>query len=88
MDLPPYYPVNEFGPAMKGMVIGTLGVVHVFLAMFAIGGGMLMCYFQWLAQTGRCHNARQFVDGYFRLLVLISFDYLFVPARYGCVEEF
>ena len=27
MDLlPPYYPVNEFGPAMKGMVIGGLGI--------------------------------------------------------------
>ncbi len=35
---------------MKGMVIGTLGVVHIFLAMFAIGGGMLMCYFEWLAR--------------------------------------
>jgi len=58
---------------MKGMVIGTLGIVHVFLAMFAIGGGMLMCYFQWLAQTGRCRPARRFVDGYFKVLVLISF---------------
>jgi len=48
--MPPYYPVNDFGPAMKGMVIGTLGVVHIFLAMFAIGGGMLMCYFEWLAR--------------------------------------
>ncbi len=73
MDLPPYYPVNDFGPAMKGMVIGGLGVVHVFLAMFAIGGGMLMCYFQWLAQTGRCQPARHFVDGFFKLLVLVSF---------------
>src|SRR5262245_10404885 len=58
---------------MKGMIIGSLGIVHVFLAMFAIGGGMLMCYFQWLAQTGRCPNARRFVDGYFKVLVLISF---------------
>ena len=73
MDLPPYYPVNDFGPAMKGMIIGTLGIVHVFLAMFAIGGGMLMCYFQWLAQTGRCRPARHFVDGFFKVLVLISF---------------
>ena len=70
---PPYYPVTDFGPVMKGMAIGTLGIVHVFLAMFAIGGGMLMCYFQWLAQTGRCANARRFVDGYFKVLVLISF---------------
>lgn len=73
MNLPPYYPVNDFGPLMKGMAIGALGVVHVFLAMFAIGGGMLMCYFQWLAQTGRVADARRFVDGYFRVLVLVSF---------------
>jgi cytochrome bd-type quinol oxidase subunit 1 len=71
--MPPYYPVSDFGPMMKGMIIGSLGIVHVFLAMFAIGGGMLMCYFQWLAQTGRCANARKFVDGYFKILVLISF---------------
>ncbi len=73
MDIPPYYPTNEFGPAMKGLVIGGLGIFHIFLAMFAIGGGMLMCYFQWLAQTGRCDSARRFVDGYFKALVLISF---------------
>lgn len=69
----PFYPVNDFGPAMKGLVIGGLGIFHVFLAQFAIGGGMLMCYFQWLAQTGRVPLARKFVDEYFRVLVLISF---------------
>lgn len=72
MDLP-YYPINDFGPAMKGMVIGGLGILHVFLAQFAIGGGMLMCYFQWVASARRDDDARRFVDGYFRLLVLISF---------------
>ena len=69
----PYYPVNEFGPAMKGMVIGGLGIVHVFLAQFAIGGGALLCYMQWLAQSGRDPNARTFIDGYFQTLVLVSF---------------
>lgn len=72
MDIP-FYPVNEFGPAMKGMVIGGLGIFHVFLAQFAIGGGILLCYFQWLAQTGRSPITRKFVDGYFKVLVLISF---------------
>ncbi|HTJ44448.1 MAG TPA: c-type cytochrome [Kofleriaceae bacterium] len=69
----PHYPVNDFGPAMKGMVIGGVGIVHVFLAQFAIGGGALLCYFQWLAQTGREPEARRFLDGYFKALVLISF---------------
>lgn len=68
-----YYPVNDFGPLMKGLVIGGLAITHVFLAMFAIGGGMLMCYFQWLSQNGRCRNTRRFIDDYFRVLVLISF---------------
>lgn len=72
MDVP-YYPVNDFGPAIKGMVIGGLGIFHVFLAQFAIGGGLIMCYFQWLAQSGRCALARPFLDGYFKFLVLISF---------------
>ena len=69
----PYYPINDFGPIMKGMIIGGMGIFHVFLAQFAIGGGILLCVFQWLAQTGRCPQARQLVDGYFKLLVLISF---------------
>ncbi len=72
MDLP-YYPINDFGPLMKGLAIGGLGIIHVFLAQFAIGGGMLLCYLQWLAQTGRCRQARAFVDGYFKVLVLVSF---------------
>lgn len=69
----PYYPVNDFGPAMKGLAIGGLGIFHVFLAQFAIGGGMLLCYFEWLSQTGRNPHARRFLDGYFKVLVLISF---------------
>lgn len=69
----PYYPVNDFGPAMKGMVIGGLGIFHVFVAQFAIGGGMLLCYFQHLAGKGRNEHARAFLDGYFKVLVLISF---------------
>ena len=73
LDPIPYYPVNEFGPLMKGMVIGGLGIFHVFLAQFAIGGGMLLCYFEWLAQTGREPNARRFSDGFFKVLVLVSF---------------
>lgn len=72
MDVP-YYPINDYEPLIKGLVIGGLGITHVFLAQFAIGGGMLMCYFQWLAQTGRSPVARQFLDGYFKILVLISF---------------
>lgn len=77
-----YYPVNDYGPIMKGLVIGGLGIFHVFLAQFAIGGGMLMLYFQHLstrkdAATGApdpvAPLARRFVDGYFKILVLISF---------------
>jgi hypothetical protein len=72
LDLP-YYPIYDYGPLMKGLIIGGLGIFHVFTAQFAIGGGLLMCYFQWLAQTGRNPHARIFLDSYFRALVLISF---------------
>ncbi len=69
----PYYPINDFGPVMKGLAIGGLGIFHVFLAQFAIGGGLLLCLFQWLAMTGREPAARLFIDGYFKFLVLLSF---------------
>lgn len=67
------FPVNDYGPIMPGLVMGGVAIVHVFLAQFAVGGGILLCYFQWLAMTGRNAYARQFVEGYFKLLVLISF---------------
>ncbi|HVJ85006.1 MAG TPA: cytochrome ubiquinol oxidase subunit I [Caulifigura sp.] len=73
MNTFPYYPVNDLGPLMKGMVIGGLGIFHVFIAQLAIGGGMLMCYLQWLHSKGRCPNGRRFIDDYFRVLVLVSF---------------
>jgi len=63
------YPVVDLGPLMKGMVIGGLGIFHVFLAQFAIGGGMLLCYMQWLHMRGRCSLSRSFSDGYFKVLV-------------------
>ncbi|QDU86764.1 Bacterial Cytochrome Ubiquinol Oxidase [Pirellulimonas nuda] len=69
----PYYPLQDYGPVMKGMVIGGLGIFHVYLAQFAIGGGVLLAYFQWLAGTGRLPLARRVVDGMFRVLVLVSF---------------
>jgi cytochrome bd ubiquinol oxidase subunit I len=68
-----YYPLNDYGPLMKGLVIGSLGIFHVFLAQFAIGGGLLMCYFQWLAQNNKEPYAQRFLDSYFRFIVLISF---------------
>ena len=52
----PYYPVNEFGPLMKGLVIGGVGILHVFLAQFAIGGGMLLYYFERLGAARRCRT--------------------------------
>ena len=67
------FPMQDYGPAMKGMLIGGLGIFHVFLAQFAIGGGFLMAYFQYLYQTNRLEAGRAFTDDYFRVLVLISF---------------
>ncbi len=68
----PHYPVNDFGPLMKGLVIGGVGILHVFLAQFAIGGGLLLVYFERQAQKGLV-DARTFVDGFFKVLVLVSF---------------
>jgi hypothetical protein len=71
--MPDVYPINDYGPLMPGLVMGMVAIVHVFLAQFAVGGGILLCYFQWLGMTGRDENARSFVAGYFKVLVLISF---------------
>jgi cytochrome bd ubiquinol oxidase subunit I len=77
----PPYPTADVGPLMKGMVIGGVGIVHVFLAQFAIGGGMLLTYLEWRRQR----RARQpdppadisalgpFIHSYFQTLVLVSF---------------
>jgi cytochrome bd-type quinol oxidase subunit 1 len=67
------YPVNEFGPIMPGLVMAAVAILHVFLAQFAVGGGILLCYFQWLAMTGRNSHAHHFVVGYFKVIVLVSF---------------
>lgn len=67
------YPVNDYGPLMPGLVMAGVAILHVFLAQFAVGGGFLLCYFQWLAMTGRNQHARQFVSGFFKVLLLISF---------------
>jgi cytochrome bd ubiquinol oxidase subunit I len=78
MAMPPleqltFYPVHDFGPLMKGLAIAAMGILHVFLAQFAVGGGFLMAYFQLLANRGRTPHARRFLDSYFKALVLISF---------------
>ncbi len=67
------YPIQDYGPLMKGMVIGGLGIFHVFLAQMAIGGGMILCYFEWLRRTRRSPGAGRFIGGYFQALVLVSF---------------
>jgi cytochrome d ubiquinol oxidase subunit I len=67
------FPVNDYGPLMPGLIMAAVAVVHVFLAQFAVGGGMLLCYMQWLAMTGRNPDARVFVKGYFKVVVLVSF---------------
>ena len=71
--MPDVFPVNDYGPLMPGLIMAAVAIVHVFLAQFAVGGGIMLCYFHWLAMTGRNPHARAFVHGYFKILVLISF---------------
>lgn len=70
----PPYPTTDVGPLMKGMVIGGVGIVHVFLAQFAIGGGLLLAYLEWRRQRrpDEPHLGR-FIHSYFQTLVLVSF---------------
>jgi cytochrome d ubiquinol oxidase subunit I len=68
-----YYPIQDHGPLMKGLVIGGLGIFHVFLAQLAIGGGMLLCYFEWLRRSGKSRGAGRFISGSFQAIVFVSF---------------
>lgn len=66
------YPVSEFGPAIPGMVIGGMGIAHVFVAQFAVGSGALLLWLERRAGRGDA-LARRFLDGFFVFLVLVSF---------------
>jgi cytochrome bd-type quinol oxidase subunit 1 len=73
----PPYPTVDVGPLMKGMVIGGVGIVHVFLAQFAIGGGLLLAYLEWRRQRSQGRHGEaylgRFLHSYFQTLVLVSF---------------
>ncbi len=69
----PWFPIGEFGPVMKGLIIGLLGIIHVYLAQFAIGSGMLLLYFETRGRDRDDRLYRTFVDGFFKYLVLVSF---------------
>jgi hypothetical protein len=58
---------------MKGMIGCGLGVVHVLLAQMAAGGGMLLCYFEWLRRHGRSMYAGRFITGSFQRVVAVAF---------------
>ncbi len=68
-----FYLTQGYGPLTKGTVIGGLGIFHVYLTQLAAGGGLLLCYFEWLRRTGRSRGAGRFMSGHFQALVLISF---------------
>lgn len=72
MQDPGFYPTSEFGPAIPGLVIGAVGIVHVFVAQFAVGAGGLLLWLERLAGRGD-GLARRFLDGFFVFLVLVSF---------------
>lgn len=69
----PPYPTPDVGPLMKGMVIGGVGIVHVFLAQFAIGGGLLLAYLEHRRQRRGEVVLGPFIESYFQTLVLVSF---------------
>lgn len=68
-----YYPIQDHGPLMTDVVIGGLGILHIFLMQMAAGGGMLLWYFEWLRRTARSPNAGRFINGHFPAMVLVSF---------------
>ncbi|MEM7201006.1 MAG: hypothetical protein AAF628_12105 [Planctomycetota bacterium] len=70
MQDPTHYPVSEFGPAIPGMVIGGMGIVHVSVAQFAVGAGALLLS---LERAAAMHSPASSATSFFLFLVLVSF---------------
>jgi hypothetical protein len=68
-----YGSILDSGQFARAMVSQGLGIAHVVLTQMAFGGGMLLCYFERLRQSGRSRYAGRFITGYFQDLVMVSF---------------
>ena len=72
MDLP-RFPVFASDAMLPGLIIAAVAIVHVFLAQFAVGGGILVAFFEWRAEKRGHTLLRDFLHRFFTTLVLISF---------------
>ena len=72
MDLP-RFPVFASDAMLPGLLIAAIAIVHVFLAQFAVGGGILVTYFEWRAERRGNPLLRDFLHRFFTTLVLVSF---------------
>ncbi len=72
MDLP-RFPVFVSDGVIPGMWIAAIAIVHVFLAQFAVGGGALVAWFEWRAESRGNSLLRDFLHRFFSMLVLVSF---------------
>ncbi|MFQ5654005.1 MAG: c-type cytochrome [Planctomycetota bacterium] len=72
MDLPRTPPfASEMLP--PGLWIAPLAIIHLFLAQLALGGGLLITFFEWQAKRQGEELLREFLHRIFTTLVLITF---------------
>jgi hypothetical protein len=68
-----YFPIHAYSPFMKGIVGCGLEIVHALLTQMALGGGVLLFYFERLRRGGRSKYAGRFNTGSFPAVVSASF---------------
>ena len=72
MDLP-RFPVFASDAILPGLLIAAVAITHVFLAQFAVGGGILVTFFEWRAEKKGHSLLRDYLHRFFTTLVLLSF---------------
>lgn len=72
MDLP-QLPVFVSDTVVPNLWIAAVALVHVFLAQFAVGGGILIAFFEWRAESRGHSLLRDFLHRFFSTSVLACF---------------
>jgi cytochrome d ubiquinol oxidase subunit I len=72
VDLP-HFPVFVSDGVIPGLWIAAVAIFHVFVAQFAVGGGALVVWFEWRAESRGNTLLRDFLHRFFSTLVLVSF---------------
>ncbi len=72
MDLP-QFPVFVSDTLVPRLWITAVALIHLFLAQLTVGGGILIAFFEWRAESGGNSLLRDFLHRFFNTSVLVCF---------------